>query len=72
MMTVAVSEISHYSLYTVVDCIVSSPFCSAVRMYSYDYYTLYSPLKVSQNAFWKVVYNRWSLTQALHTIMHCA
>jgi len=59
------SHTTHY----IVDYIVSSPFCSAVRMYSDDYYTLYTPLNVSQNAFWKVVHNRWSLTLALHTTM---
>jgi len=41
------SPSTHY----IVDYIVSSLFCSAVRMYSDDYYTLYSPLNVSQNAF---------------------
>ena len=47
----------------IVHYIVTTPFCSAVRMSSGEYYTLYSALKVSHNASRKVVYNRWSLTK---------
>ena len=47
----------------IVRYLATSPFCSAVRMYSGKYYTLYSALKVSHNASRKVVYSRWSLTK---------
>ena len=43
--------------------IVTTPFCSAVRMSSGKYYTLYSALKVSNNALQNVAYKRWSLTK---------
>ena len=43
--------------------LTTTPFYSAVRMSSGEYYTLYCALKVSHNALQKVVYNRWSLTK---------
>ena len=47
----------------IVHYIVTTPFCSAVRMSSGKYYILYSALKVSNDALQKVVYNQWSLTK---------
>ena len=47
----------------IVRYILSIPLCSAVRMSSGNYYTLYSALKVSHNASQKVVCKRWSLNK---------
>ena len=47
----------------IVHYIVTTPFCSAVRMSSVKYYTLYRALQVSHKASRTVVYNRWSLTK---------
>lgn len=63
--------ITHWGTHCTVDYIVRSPFCTAVRMYRENYYTLCSGLIVSHNALWKVVYHRWSLTKRIyHHALH--
>ena len=56
----------------IVHYIVTTLFCSAVRMSSGKYYTLYGVLKVSHDVSRKVVRNRWSIASNIsHHALRC-
>jgi len=56
---------NHY----IVHYIVTTPFCSGVRMFSDHWCSLYSALNVSHNSPWNVMNIWWSLTGARYSIM---